>query len=299
MEIKEFATKMCHALELELGEEHEVILRQVIKNNGVMLTGIMISDKTRNVMPTIYLDHFWREYERGMPLSMVAEKVLRLYHREKPCGDVDMTFFTDYEQVKDRICYRLIGREQNGELLEEIPYIEFFDLAICFYYAYEGEALGEGSILIHKRHMETWQVTVSDLFGQATVNTPRLLPWECQKMDIILEDMEEVMEGSEWNPLLQDIPMRVLSNHKRVHGASCILYPSVLHQLAIEQGGNYYILPSSIHEVILLKDGGAEDEERLKWMIQQVNQEIVDAEEILSDSLYYYDFGQKTLKRIS
>ena len=51
-------------------------------------------------------------------------------------------------------------------------------------------------------------------------------------------------------------------------------------------------------EVILLKDGGAEDEERLKWMIQQVNQEIVDAEEILSDSLYYYDFGQKTLKRI-
>ena len=298
MEIKEFAIKIGKAIEKELGEEYEVSIREVMKNNSVMLTGIMISDKIQNVVPTIYVDGFWTEYESGTPMSLVVSKVINLYIRQKPKSDVDISFFTDYEQVRERICYRLIGRENNEKLLEDIPYIEFYDLAICFFYAYEGEELGEGSILIRKSHMETWNVTISELFDRATVNTPKLFPWECQKIDALLEEPVELAGNGEISSILQEVPMRVLSNQKRIYGAGCILYPGVLQQLAVEQGGNYYILPSSIHEVILLKDLGNEDEDRLKWMIYHINREAVENEEVLSDSLYYYDFAQKIVSKI-
>lgn len=298
MEIKEFAIKIGKAIEKELGEEYEVSIREVMKNNSVMLTGIMISDKIQNVVPTIYVDGFWTEYESGTPMSLVVNKVINLYVRQKPKSDVDISFFTDYKQVRERICYRLIGRENNEKLLEDIPYIEFYDLAICFFYAYEGEELGEGSILIRKSHMETWNVTISELFDRATVNTPKLFPWECQKIDALLEEPVELAGNGEISSILQEVPMRVLSNQKRIYGAGCILYPGVLQQLAVEQGGNYYILPSSIHEVILLKDLGNEDEDRLKWMIYHINREAVENEEVLSDSLYYYDFAQKIVSKI-
>lgn len=298
MEIKEFAIKIGKAIEKELGEEYEVSIREVMKNNSVMLTGIMISDKIQNVVPTIYVDGFWTEYESGTPMSLVVSKVINLYVRQKPKSDVDISFFTDYKQVRERICYRLIGRENNEKLLEDIPYIEFYDLAICFFYAYEGEELGEGSILIRKSHMETWNVTISELFDRATVNTPKLFPWECQKIDALLEEPVELAGNGEISSILQEVPMRVLSNQKRIYGAGCILYPGVLQQLAVEQGGNYYILPSSIHEVILLKDLGNEDEDRLKWMIYHINREAVENEEVLSDSLYYYDFAQKIVSKI-
>lgn len=298
MEIKEFAIKIGKAIEKELGEEYEVSIREVMKNNSVMLTGIMISDKIQNVVPTIYVDGFWTEYESGTPMSLVVSKVINLYIRQKPKSDVDISFFTDYKQVRERICYRLIGRENNEKLLEDIPYIEFYDLAICFFYAYEGEELGEGSILIRKSHIETWNVTISELFDRATVNTPKLFPWECQKIDALLEEPVEMAGNGEISSILQEVPMRVLSNQKRIYGAGCILYPGVLQQLAVEQGGNYYILPSSIHEVILLKDLGNEDEDRLKWMIYHINREAVENEEVLSDSLYYYDFAQKIVSKI-
>ena len=298
MEIKEFAIKIGKAIEKELGEEYEVSIREVMKNNSVMLTGIMISDKIQNVVPTIYVDGFWTEYESGTPMSLVVSKVINLYIRQKPKSDVDISFFTDYKQVRERICYRLIGRENNEKLLEDIPYIEFYDLAICFFYAYEGEELGEGSILIRKSHIETWNVTISELFDRATVNTPKLFPWECQKIDALLEEPVEMAGNGEISRILQEVPMRVLSNQKRIYGAGCILYPGVLQQLAVEQGGNYYILPSSIHEVILLKDLGNEDEDRLKWMIYHINREAVENEEVLSDSLYYYDFAQKIVSKI-
>lgn len=89
------------------------------------------------------------------------------------------------------------------------------------------------------------------------------------------------------------IPMRVLTNSKRVHGAACILYPGVLDEVAQETGGSFFILPSSVHEVIILPDAGNGDGERLKEIIRMVNTTQVAPEEVLSDTLYRYDTAEK------
>ena len=296
MEIREFSEKICSAVKEELGDAYRVELKEVRKINGVILHGLLILDRSNNVAPTIYLETFLEDYETGTTFAAVVRQLLDIYRRDALKDGIDMDFFRTFDRVKDRICYRLIGRRGNEELLEDIPYIEFLDLAVCFYYAYRGNEMGEGMILIHNSHMELWQTCTAELFALAKTNTQRLFPWVCSSLRDV---MQEIMEGEESDEnLFAEVPMKVLSNVKRVHGAVCMLYPEVLSKLAREEGRNLYILPSSIHEVILLADTGAGSARELKKMIVEVNSTQVSPEEVLSDSLYYYDSAEKRVKII-
>ncbi|MCH5343786.1 MAG: hypothetical protein J1E64_07080 [Acetatifactor sp.] len=302
MEMNKFAQLVQERIAERLGESYQVTLQEVCKNNCVMLQGLLILSQTKNVSPTIYLKPFWEAYEKGMALETVVDKILQIYWEDTPNKKVNMNFFKHFEKVRDRICYRLIHAGKNAKLLEDIPHIGFLDLAICFFYAYQGRMLGEGSILIHNVHMEMWETSTAELLRLAQENTPRIFPWECNSMEDVVQEILREQKGNlhlsreEQDTFFSGVPMRILSNRKRVQGAACILYPDVLEQLSAQAGGNLYILPSSIHEVILLADGGREEPELLKEMIFDVNRTQVEPEEILSDSLYYYDRTKKCVK---
>lgn len=305
MEMKEFAEKMRKAMTEVLGDGYEVKLQEVQKNNGVRLQGLLILTQTQNISPTIYLKPFWEAYEGGVTLADLVKRILQIYREDTPGESVDMSFFRDFEKVKDRICYRLIDAKQNKELLEKIPHIPFLDLAICFYYAYEGEALGSGTILIYHTHMNLWQTGITDLMRLAQVNTPRLFPWECNSMETVIrelfaqeENTENVLGEEEQQQFIAEVPMGILSNRQRIYGAACILYPRVLEELAGKANANLYILPSSIHEVILLPDTQNEEPLQLKSMIYEVNRTQLEPEEVLSDSLYYFERLEKNIRII-
>lgn len=301
MEMNEFAKKVCGAMKRELGETCRVEVREVRKNNGVVLHGLLILPQEQNVTPTIYLEPFLESYVEGMTFAEVIRRLMGVYRKDVPKERIDMAFFRSFRQVKDRVCYRLIGRKGNEELLEQVPYIEFLDLAVCFYYAYQGEKLGEGSILIYNSHVEMWETSTAELLGLANANTPRLLPWVCSSMEEVIAGMPERNEGSEKTEqqnIFLESPMRILSNVKKMHGAVCMIYPEVLEQLSAAAQRSFYILPSSIHEVILLPDTCQGLDEELKRMIIEVNRTQVAPEEVLSDSLYYYDFSEKRVKII-
>ena len=302
MEISEFSQKVCNAVKKELGEGYRIELKEVRKNNGVVLHGLVILFRSQNVAPTIYLDTFLEAYESGTSFAVVVRRLLAIYRKDVPRASVDMDFFRFFDRVKDRICYRLIGRKGNERLLEDVPHIEFLNLAICFYYAYQGDALGEGTILIHNSHMKMWETCTSQLYNLARSNTPRLFPWVCNSLEEVLDDMTgsgktEESEGLR-GEMVRGFPMKVLGNVKRLHGAICILYPGVLDEMAFQEGRGFYILPSSIHEVILLPDIGMESAHELKKMVVEVNSTQVAPEEVLSDSLYYYDSTEKRVRII-
>ena len=296
MNIYEFSQKVCRAVGEELGAKYSVELKEVRKNNGVLLHGLLISSGEGNVVPTIYLEHFFRVYEEGMAFGEIIRRLLEVYGQDVPARSVDMEFFRSYGKVRDRICYRLIGRAGNEELLKDIPFVEFLDLAICFFYAYKGESLGEGSIMIHNSHMEMWKCGVSDLMEQAQQNTPILFPWQCCTMEEVLREVTD--KNLQEELMAKEVPMRVLSNRQRMNGAVCLIYQGVVEQLAEEHQADLYILPSSIHEVILLPDSGKEKPGDLKSMIVQVNRTQVAPEEVLSDSLYRYDRRKKSVEII-
>lgn len=303
MEFDEFTQNICSEIGRAFGEGYQVEVRKVKKNNGVVLKGLMITpeaDGLQNVVPTIYLNDLFKAYRSGKDFATVIETVLTAYRENTPKESVDMGFFRSFDKVRDRICFRLVSRAGNEGLLDDVPHKEFLDLAVCFYYAYQGEPLGEGTILIHNSYMEMWGICTDELYALALENTPRLFFWECSSLKEVLKDLACLdLSGEAVAPRAGsngELSMRVLTNKQKHYGAACMLYPGLLEKLALMGGRNLYILPSSIHDLILLEDTGEWCEEEFKEMIASVNATVVAPEEVLSNSLYYYDINDKTVR---
>ena len=289
MNLSEFAQDLCRKTGERLGEDYHVELKEIRKNNGVTLQGMMISSREGNVVPTIYLEDFFYAYQEGMPF----EEIMEVYGQGVPAEHIDMGFFKSFEKVRDRICCKLVRRDGNEELLKDVPYVEFLDLAVCFFYAFRNESLGEGSILIHNSHREMWGCTTEELMELARKNTPELSPWQCLTMEEVLKELEP--EETVLQESAGRIPMKILTNSRRQNGAACLIDSQLLETIAQQENADLYILPSSVHEVILLREGDEEPGE-LRAMIAYVNKTQVAPEEVLSDSLYRYNRQKKSVE---
>lgn len=305
MKKKEFAAKVQAEISERLGSDYKVSVKEVVKNNGVVLQGLLIYEKTQNVTPTIYLEAFQERYEKGEDWDSIVDKILKLYRDGVPAKPVDMEFFRDFDRVKNRIAYKLINARRNKELLKEIPHISFLDLAVCFYYAFDHEALGNGSILIRNIQVENWNTNTVELLKLAQKNTKKMFGVEVEDMGNLLARMicrdlsGESMEALEGLELQEAVPMKILSNRRRLYGASAMILPGVLQKIAEEMDANLYILPSSVHEVILMADTGREEPKVLREMVEEVNGTQVLPEEILSEHVYYYDRDKKEISMIA
>lgn len=291
MKLEKFMEAVTIKVQEIAGEDASVHVQEVRKNNNVLLHGMTILRKGQNVSPTIYLDSFFEMLEDGMDLEYIVRRILEVYVKGLPKSKVDMEFFRDFEKVKDRIVYRLVNREKNKELLDNIPHVDFLDLAICFYYSYEHSELGEGMILIHNNHMKMWKTCHRQLMQMAERNTPQLMLAQLCSMDNALRGVLEEGALEDLRLLQQETGkyLYVLSNEKRCQGAAAILYPGILAEAARRLKGSFYILPSSIHEVILLPDDGRGNGDGLHEMIADINQSQLREEEVLSDYAYRYD----------
>lgn len=288
MEISTFKVKVQKAVREVLGQEYTVELREVQKNNGVLLQGLTIRKGEDNVTPTIYLNSFWEAYEGGVTFADIIKKIISIYREDGIGRKIDVSFFRDFEKVKEKICFRLVNREKNRELLEKIPYIPVLDLAICFYYAFDGGGVENGMIPIYRSHLEAWKVTDRELLECAMKNTPALFPYEIIPMQNALEDMIRELPEEMGEEILRKISMVILTNSRKTYGACSILYPGVLEQMAERMGGDFYMIPSSVHEFLLMPREQERRDEELREMIAEVNRTEVSAEEVLSDHLYLY-----------
>ena len=291
MEFTNFTTLVQREVEKRAGENYRVKLNDVMKNNGVVLRGITLMQDDSNISPTIYLNPYYDAYENGdTTLGTVIDEVIDTYERNKINRSIDMKFFLNYETVRSRIIFKLINTEKNRELLRDVPYIPFHDLSIVFQCLVSEERFGNASILIHNVHLQLWKVNARELYECALENTPLLQGYELADMNTVLEEMKALggIDDEEIEDMQQEVPMYVLSNKSRINGASCILYKDILKDFAMVVDKDLYVLPSSIHEVILLPSDGTQESEQLKEMVMEINQSQVEKEEVLSDSVYYY-----------
>ena len=302
MEFELFTGKVLAAAEKYFGEGTKVAINQVSKNNGVILHGLTIMEAECNIAPTIYLNGLYESYCEGTTFSEVFKRLIQAYHDNKIDENINIEFFTDYESVKHRIVYKLINFEKNQDLLEQIPHIRYLDLAIVFYCLMICDSFGNGSILIHNSHCSMWSVNAEALYQDAITNTPNLLGAELKSMEeVITELMEDAPEpvDLQWEVEGREIAMYVLSNKTRIHGAACILYENIVRDFADYLHKDIFILPSSVHEVILIPVSGLEKVQTLIEMVKEVNETQVEDEEVLSDSIYYFSREENLLRQIS
>lgn len=327
MNIREFAEKIKTELADYFEKDTEILINPVRKNNGVMLTGIVIMEKDSHMAPTIYIENFYEEYGKGKSFGEILFQIIKLYERNRVehCGELD--FFKEYEKVRKKISYKLINAGKNKELLKEVPYIPYLDLVLVFYCDCTGEKFGNAAILIKNCHLEMWGVTTEDIYKEAVVNTPRNNPYEIKTMEDIMKemfasDMKNELEraikkeleteafpiSDLWLAQLADqmlyqldmeeekTPMYVLSNTDRINGAACMLYTQLLENFSKKIDDNLYILPSSVHEIIIVPAARAGKTSELKEMVEEINATQVEEEEVLSDSVYFFNRSTKMLE---
>ena len=272
MEYREFLENVRKEVESRYDSNVSVTLNHVMKNNGTELDGITIMEKDKNIAPTIYINSFYDRYREGVSLKAVVSEIIRIYNQNKNSININADYFENYENVRKTIVYKLVNYQKNKKLLEDVPYKRVLDLAVVFYCLIEQRKGVSATALIHNEHLRIWNVTEDEIYNDALKNTPVLLAGSIVPMSKILSDI-----------------LYVLTNSSRVNGAACILYDNLLKKFANDVHSDLYILPSSVHEVIIVPKKNAFDKSELADMVREVNEQGVSQDEILSDNVYEYN----------
>lgn len=269
---------------------------QVQKNNGLVLDGLVVKSEDTNIAPNIYLNGFFMEYQNGGEISRIMDEIADVAIANQGPKEFENIGrdFQNYEFIKDKVIMVAVNAKENEEMLKDVPHAIGADLAIIYKVMLGESDSGYGTVTIHNDHMKFWGATQEQLHELALVNTPELLPARVQDMrDIVvgiygMDDEPDVAAQAFPDEVYGDT-MYVVSNTSKINGATVMFYPdSVLAKLSEKLEDDLYILPSSIHETIVIRATGADPEELAK-MVRDVNEAEVSVEERLSNHVYHFD----------
>lgn len=289
MNIKEFSTEIADRVAKEMGHEYVMHITEVSKNNGIVLHGLNILNRQVNLSPCIYLEYYHEKYEHGaMAMDAIVEDIIKVYREHAVSKNWDTSSFTNYENAKQRLRGRLINTEKNEELLKTLPHREFLDLSLIYTVNYPCEKTGGmGSIRVTHDHVKMWKVDEEELFRQTKENMERYDESSLENLQNLLGEMigtnETVFNDEEM------IPMYILTNKEKLNGAVQMMNEGVLKATAEMLGKDLMIIPSSVHEVLLIPSEGHETEaDTLRQMVREVNDTQLALNEILSYHVYRY-----------
>ena len=292
MNFQQFSKELTIQLTPMFPEGTQIHTQTIPKNNGVFLEALIIREPGINISPTIYLGDYFTLYQEGTSMDEICHIIFEVFLEVRLNHPIDPRFFTDYNRAKEKLVFYVVNYDKNIDRLEDVPHLRFLDLAILFCCIVQLENGKTATILIHNEHLAMWQVDFSDIKKQAFDNTPRLLPAYIQPIAEAIRDLIETNPSlHRLLPLidLDDVPpLYVLTNETQFHGAACMLYPSVLEEFSESIGMDLYVLPSSIHEVILLPVSSRCADDELSALVQSVNRDQLPTMHQLSDSVYYY-----------
>lgn len=289
-EVKEFLPENFHTTDIKL--------KVFEKNNNVKLTGLII-ESACNMSPTIYIDNFYKKYQDGTDINIILQEIAKIRMEYDVTDDFDVTTVTDFNKCRNKIMPRLIGAEENSEILKVRPHIRIEDLAVTFCIDLGENKDGLMSVPVQFELMETWNVTADQLYEIALENLTKadigvFTPMREILFAGMLSELKEICHGDEeearrkLDQMIPDNNLWVLTNKRRVNGANMLLDRSVMEDVIKEVGTDFFILPSSIHECIILPTDSGMDSQQLEAMVCEVNETQVEKEERLSNSVYRY-----------
>lgn len=286
----EFIERVRELLSIRLSHSYEIVLKKVVKNNDVCRYGISAFPKEGNngkkVSRIVYLEDFYQEYEDEQEYNLegiVSEICSILTDFTSP--GFNETDYTDIDKVKDKIIFELVNYEKNEKRLLDRPYIKIMDLAVIFAFVATDLERDFGVVHITNEIAKQFGLTRDEIWKFAKVNTPKLLKADIMPMSSFVYD--EKADNEE---------MYIICNRKKTSGAGVILYDRILEELSSELESDLYILPSSVHETIVIRADKNKDVYALQEMVKNINNTVVSAEDILSDKVYCYYRNSKKLE---
>lgn len=292
MEYYEFVDEMAEKIKMCFGKEVAVEVHKVIKNNSLEYDSLTIMETGKSITPNFYLQNMYQKYIDGTGIDSLVSEVVRIYEdsqRQNTYENLSM----EYEDCIEKIVMRLISLNKNKKLLEDMPYIRFLDMAVVFYCLVSNDEDGIASIRITNEVAKEWQTDTRELYTLALKNSERIFEEKIMPMSEVIGMFDvQLQEMGLKKPALKRECLYepyVVTNNMGINGASVILYQDIFKRLAEKIGGDFYILPSSIHEVLAMSAKAGLTKEELKNMVKEVNDKCLLPDEYLSDSVYRYN----------
>lgn len=300
----EFYNKVAEGIKEKLGEDFAVDVREVMKVN-ITLDGLTILHKSENISPTIYLNSYKEHFDSGRPLEDIIEDILSVYELNRNPENIAVEQFYDFDKLKDKIIVKVIGTDKNERFLEDVPHILMGDLGLAAipYVMLKTEPNASMGFQVQHNHLKLWNKSLSDIMPIAAKNTNRMYRFVVKSMTEVLFTLlnsGELFEEDELEAAFEDVPMYVLTaSENKTLGASQLYLKDKIKEFADRCECNLYILPSSIHELILLReDFTGRNVEELKEMVREVNATEVSEQDFLSDNVYFYDRETDEIKKL-
>lgn len=311
MTFDEFKQEIADNIKEHLPDKYADSIVQVnaVQKNNETLDALSVTSPDSNVSPTIYLNSFYEDYQNGRDMEDIIDSIADLRVEYEVNQDFDVSSITDFEKVSDKIAARLYGMEGNEELLSVRPHTTMDDLAVTYCIMLGDNENGSMSVPITNQIMETWSVTQEDLQRLAKENCDTLTPSKFVSMNAVMTDMmiPQIMDDygisrEEASQMINDmIPaddkMFVLTNEQKLNGAAALLDEKMMEQITEKVGNDFYILPSSVHEVLIVPKEAGMDFKDLEAMVQEVNATQVAPQDKLSDHVYQYDIETREVFR--
>ena len=308
----------------EPGEE--VTVRKILKNNDTAFDSVTVKQPGCNMTPTLYFQDLKRSFDEGMQMDELARSVLSFSRTGSgvwPAEDFDPG---DYSYFRDKVMFRLVSSDRNRQYLRHRPHRGRLDLEIVYYYQCRIGKESMGTISVGDEDLNRWGISEEDIYRDALRNTPILNPPVICPITDLLNSFLDPEEGTDPHTPVRDtdpeestdphvpvrdtdpdegdeievpvyepdlygntpVPLLVLTNESKYCGAACMLYEGLLRNLSDEIRSDLFIIPSSIHEVLLLPDEGEFSEEELSALVCEINAHFINPSEILSDHVYRF-----------
>ena len=299
MNFQEFVDKVKEAIRDALPEsfrDAQVSVEPFRKLNTSYL-GLQVKKEGQTVVPNINLDAHFREYqETGKPFADVLTAIAEQVQLAPP---METEWLKDYSQVKEKLFIRVSDAKENEAFLRMAPHKEVDGLAISYHITFEGLHGVEASTPVTYKMMEMFGVTEEQLHADALESTQRLYPVQYTSMAEVMNKMMGIDADMDPDmmPATEGPQLMVLTNMQGIHGAATLFYPGQLEAIAQQMGSDFFVLPSSVHETLILPDDGTAEPDSLQFMVREINQSTVAPEDRLSDFVYHYDSKDHVLEK--
>lgn len=295
MEYKEFVEKVKSDLpERFSGELAGAAVEEthVSKLQGRSYDGISIIPQDSIMGMTMDMQPYFQMVQEGIPYETVLENAAdTAVGRYEGRPDISPNEIGNYAVAKDRLTVQLVGKEKNEEMLRQIPHHDLEDMSVIYRLQIRSDGYGEAAVTVTNAMLEQYGVTAEQLHRDAVESAAVRHPYEIKTMSEILSEFSDGMIIPEG-----ELPLYVATNESRLNGAGVLSYPGFMEAAADRLNGSFYILPSSVHEVILLPENSAFSVQELQAMVQDINAAEVSPEEQLSNHVYHYDSKERVFE---
>lgn len=286
MNYEQFLNTIRSIIQERLLAEQDPDLKHILKNM-VLYSDNLSSDMIHS--PAICFNSYYEDFKKGIPISIISEQILLLLKAQSSLVGAPLEHLSEFEKIKSKIVFKLINTAEHAKLLSEIPFYPFLDLSVIFYLILEHPNHGLVTALIDYNHLNIWHISKESLLLCAEHNTPLLFPSTIAPLESVLSEIPDFPESSSE---LSKVPLYVLTNQAGINGSACLLYKQVLKNFADQKKDDLIILPSSIHEVLLLPKKKAFSYKELNEMVSFINHSEVPLSDRLSDHIYHYSRSQ-------